>query len=52
METNKGVDVFVNDVSIGHFTAKFTTRGYGGVILLNGWSNVAQFRNFDISPKF
>ena len=50
VQANKNVDLFLNGKVIGHFNAKFTTRGYGGAIVANGYSNVVQFRNFKVSP--
>jgi len=47
---SKDVTLKVNDQVIGSFKAHFTTRGYGGVLLINGFNNVAQFRDFDVSP--
>jgi len=47
---NKDVKVFLNDVTLGLFKAQFTTRGLGGALVLNGFSNLAEFRNFDVSP--
>ena len=50
VEANKDVDLFLNDKNIGHFKAKFTTRGYGGVIVATGYRNVVQFRDFKLAP--
>ena len=50
VKANKNVDLFLNDKSIGHFNAKFTTRGYGGYMIGNGYRNVVQFRDFNLSP--
>ena len=50
VQANKNVDLFLNNKAIGHFKAKFATRGYGGAIFANGYSNVVQFRNFKVSP--
>ena len=44
------VDAFVDGRYIGSFEAQFATRGFGGVLAENGFSNIAEFRNFDISP--
>ena len=44
-------DVYVNSQKIGAFHSTFTTRGFGGVLVRNGFNNIAEFRNFDISPK-
>ena len=50
VQTNKNVDLFLNDQKIGSFVAKFTTRGYGGAIVATGYRNVVQFRDFKLSP--
>lgn len=55
VSTNKNVNVFLNGVRLNKFVkpsfkAFFTTRGYGGVIVANGYKNVVQFRNFDVAP--
>merc|ERR1711909_19405 len=50
VQTNKAVALFLNGQQIGNFTARFTTRGYGGVLIATGYKNTAQFRNFMISP--
>jgi len=50
VQTNKDVELFLNDKKIGSFKAKFTTRGYGGAIVATGYRNVVQFRNFKLSP--
>ena len=47
---SKLVELFMGAKKIGTFTAKFSTRGYGGVIVANGYKNTAQFRNFDVAP--
>lgn len=44
-------DVYVNGQKIGSFRSSFTTRGFGGVLVRNGFNNIAEFRNFDIAPK-
>ena len=48
---NGDADVYVNSQKIGTFHSNFTTRGFGGVLVRNGFNNIAEFRNFDISPK-
>ena len=50
VKANKNVDLFLNDKKIGSFVAKFTTRGYGGFMIANGYRNVVQFRDFNLSP--
>ena len=49
---NRDVKLFLNGVQLGStFKASFTTRGYGGVLVANGYSNVVQFRNYDVAPQ-
>ena len=49
----KDVKLFLDGVQLGStFKASFTTRGYGGVVVANGYSNVVQFRNLSLAPKF
>ena len=50
VQGNKNVELYLNDKKIGIFNAKFTTRGYSGVIVATGYKNVAQFRNFKLAP--
>ena len=50
VQGNKNVELYLNDKKIGNFNAKFTTRGYGGVIVATGYKNVVQFRNFKLAP--
>ena len=45
------VTVFLNGYNIGNFTAESTTRGYGGVLVHNGYDNVVQFRDFALYPQ-
>ena len=35
---------------LGSCTATFNTRGYGGLIVLNGYKNKVEFRNFELLP--
>ena len=44
------MNAYVNGRVIRTFEAHFTTRGFGGVLAENGFNNIAEFRNFDISP--
>jgi len=46
----KEVKVFLDDKLLGSFKASFTTRGSGGALVANGFNNVAEFRNYDVSP--
>ena len=46
----KNVNAFIDGTEVGSFEAHFTTRGFGGVLAENGFNNIAEFRNFDISP--
>ena len=51
LSLNGDADVYVNSQKIGTFHSTFTVRGFGGVLVRNGFNNIAEFRNFDISPK-
>ena len=44
------VDGYVNGQHIFSFEAHFETRGFGGALAENGFSNVVEFREFDIEP--
>lgn len=46
----KEVRVYLDDELLGSFQAYFTTRGSGGALVANGFNNVAEFRNYDVSP--
>jgi len=50
VSTSKNVFITLNDVSLGSFQASFPTRGYGGVLVANGFDNTALFRNYDVAP--
>ena len=44
------VDGYVNGQRVFSFKAHFATRGFGGALAENGFSNVVEFRDFDIEP--
>jgi len=44
------VDGYVNGQRVFSFEAHFATRGFGGALAENGFSNVVEFREFDIGP--
>ena len=44
------VMAYINGCKVGSFGAHFATRGFGGVLAENGFSNIAEFRKFDIAP--
>ena len=46
----KNVKAFIDNRWVGSFEAYFQTRGEGGVLVENGFNNIAEFRNFDIAP--
>ena len=46
----KAVKLFLDNVQIGSFNAFWSTRGYGGLIVANGYANLVFFRDFDVSP--
>ena len=51
VNANKDVNAYINGKKVGSFHAYFTSRGFGGVLVANGFNNVAEFRDFDISPQ-
>jgi len=51
VNVNRDVDAYINGKKVGSFHAYFTSRGFGGVLVANGFNNVAEFRDFDISPQ-
>ena len=44
------INAYIDEKLVGSFKGKFETRGFGGVLAENGFTNVAEFRNFDIAP--
>ena len=50
VDDNKNVNAYLDDGKMGTFEAHFNTRGVGGVLVENGFNNIAEFRNFDIGP--
>jgi len=44
------VDGYVDGQRVFSFEAHFATRGFGGALAENGFSNVVEFREFDIGP--
>jgi len=51
VDESKRVKFYLNDKMLGSFTASFSTRGYGGVIVATGYKNDVMFRDYDVSPK-
>ena len=51
VNANGDVDAYINGGMVGEFQSHFTPRGFGGVLVANGFNNVAEFRGFDISPQ-
>ena len=51
VDANGDVDAYINDGLMGKFQSYFTPRGIGGVVVANGFDNVAEFRDFDLSPR-
>jgi len=51
VDESKKVKFYLNDKILGSFTASFSTRGYGGVIVATGYKNDVMFRDYDVSPK-
>ena len=50
VSATKAVKLFLDNVQIGSFNAFWSTRGYGGLIVANGYANLVFFRDFDVSP--
>ena len=50
VSATKAVKLFLDNVQIGSFKAFWSTRGYGGLIVANGYANLVFFRDFDVSP--
>ena len=48
VSSDKSVSIFLNDALVTSLTARFDTRGRGGVLVANGYANIIQFRNFCI----
>ena len=48
--SNTNVKIYLDNVFKGQFIATFSTRGFGGVAIPNGYSTVMKNRNFQISP--
>ena len=46
----KNVKAYIANRFVGLFKANFPTRGTGGVLVENGFNNIAEFRNFEIEP--
>ena len=46
--SGKSVSIYLNNDLVTSLTAHFDTRGHGGVLVANGYSNVIQFRNICI----
>ena len=46
----KNINAYIDEKLVGSFKGQFVTRGFGGVLAENGFTNVAEFRNFDIAP--
>lgn len=45
---DKSVNIYLNNDLVTSPTAKFNTKGRGGVLVANGYKNIIQFRGFDI----
>ena len=48
VSSDKSVNVFFDNVLVTSLTAYFDTKGRGGVLVANGYSNIIQFRKFSV----
>ena len=48
---DKSVNIYLNNDLVTSPTAKFNTKGRGGVLVANGFQNIIQFRGFDINKN-
>ena len=46
--SDKSVKIYLNNDLVTSLTAHFPTKGRGGVMVINGFDNVIQFRKFSI----
>jgi len=51
VNATRDVDAYINSNKVGSFHSHFTSRGFGVVLVANGFNTVAEFRDFDISPQ-
>ena len=51
VSANKKFKVFLDGIQLGdQYETFFPTNGRGGVTVVNGFSNTANFRNFELTP--
>ena len=48
---DKSVNIYLNNDLVTSPTAKFNTKGHGGVLVANGYKNIILFRGFDINKN-
>ncbi|KAL9964960.1 hypothetical protein ACROYT_G028677 [Oculina patagonica] len=48
VNSDKSVDIYLNNDLMTSLTANFDTQGRGGVMVQNGYENIIQFRNFNL----
>lgn len=48
---DKSVNIYLNNDLVTSPTAKFNTKGRGGVLAANGYQNIILFRGFDINKN-
>ena len=46
---NKKAKIYLAGKLVREFTAHYPAKGQGGVLVANGYKNIAQFRNFDVT---
>ena len=48
---DRTVNIYLNNDLVTSPTAKFNTKGRGGVLVVNGYQNIVLFRGFDINKQ-
>ena len=48
VSSDKSVNIYLNNELVTSLTAYFDTKGRGGVLVANGYSNIIQFKKFSV----
>ncbi|KAL9964973.1 hypothetical protein ACROYT_G028691 [Oculina patagonica] len=51
VSSDKSVDIYLNNDLVTSLTAYFNTKGRGGVLVANGFSNIMQFKKFSVTSN-
>lgn len=51
IDLNRNVNIYYKDALMKSYTAHFSTKVSGGVLVTNGFRNIIQFSNFSISQQ-